>query len=95
LSKPEKSCFASVVDGVADGDDIADMWASKLKSLLNTHSSPSRHSLLQALHLSLSSDQLSTVSVSMDDVLGAIHLIKPHKVDSALLSAEHLKHSAH
>ena len=30
----------------------------------------------------------------MDDVLGAIHLIKPHKVDSAHLSAEHLKHSA-
>jgi len=26
--------------------------------------------------------------------LGAIHLIKPHKVDSAHLSAEHLKHSA-
>ena len=77
LSKPGKSCFASVVDGVADGDDIADMWASKLKSLLNTHSSSSRHSLLQALHLSLSSDQLSTISVSIDDVLGAIHLINP------------------
>ena len=35
-----------------------------------------------------------SVSVSVDDVVGAINLIKPHKVDSAHLSTEHLKHSA-
>ena len=94
LTKPRNSRCAPVVDGVSDGNDIANLWASKLQGLLNTHSSSLQHTLLQALNISLSLDHLSTVHVPIDDVLNAIHLIKPNKVDSAQLSAEHLRYSA-
>jgi len=67
LTKPRNSRCAPVVDGVSDGYDIANLWASKLQGLLNTHSSSLRHTLLQASNISLSLDHLSTVHVSIDD----------------------------
>ena len=87
LTKPRSS--KCVVNGVCDVNDIANLWASKLQGLLNTHGSSSHHTLLQSL---LSLDHLSTVRVSIDDVLNAIHLIKPRKADSARLLSERLRY---
>ena len=58
------------------------------------HTVPLYDTLCFKFQISLSLDHLSTVHVSIDDVLNAIHPIKPNKVDSARLSAEHLRYSA-
>ena len=82
------------MDGISGGNNIANMWASKLSNLLNTHSPTSRDSLYSSLKSSLSDSQLSSIYVTDDDVLDAISQIKMHKSDSCSLSSEHLKSPA-
>ena len=94
LAKSHKPTCAPIVDGISGGNNIANMWASKLSNLLNTHSPTSRESLYTSLKSSLSDSQLSSIYVTEDDVLDAISQIKMHKSDSCGLSSEHLKSSA-
>ena len=82
------------MDGISGGNNIPNMWASKLSNLLNTHSPTSRESLYTSLKSALSDSQLSSIYVTEDDVLDAISQIKMHKSDSCGLSSEHLKSSA-
>ena len=82
------------MDGTSGGNIIANMWASKLSNLLNTHSPTSRDSLYTSLKSSLSDSQLSSIYMTEDDVQDAINQIKMHKSDSCGLSSENIKSSA-
>ena len=84
------------MDGISGGNNIANMWASKLSNLLPTAPLPEIHSTCTSLNSksSLSDSQLSSIYVTEDDVLDAISQIKMHKSDSCGLSSEHLKSSA-
>ena len=80
-----------VVDGVSD---IADLMASKLHSLLNTHSGISSDDLNALLDSSLSDSQIPEVIVSDEDVLSAIHSLQSGKTDFDSVSSNHLKFAA-
>ena len=94
MVRAHKPTCAPIVDGISGGNNIANMWASKLSNLLNTHSPTSRDSLYTSLKSSLSDSQLSSIYVTEDDVLEVISQIKMHKSDSCGLSSEHIKYSA-
>ena len=78
-----------IVDGVCGENGIANLFASKLSSRLNTHSG------LSALNLGSSSldGQLAEVMVSAEDVLSALESLKPGKTDFDRVSTNHLKYS--
>ena len=67
ISKPKTSKVSSVVDGVCGDDNISELWASKLKYLLNSNSSSSGD-LSLTVHSKISSTSLSELSVSDLDV---------------------------
>ena len=58
-----------VVDGVSGTKTIANIFASKFSSLLNKHSSSPRNSLLAPIHSSLTESDISSVTISEDDIL--------------------------
>ena len=67
ILKPKISKVSSVVDGVCGDDNFAELWASKLKYLLNSYSSCSGD-LSLTVHSKISSTCLSELSVSDLDV---------------------------
>ena len=78
----------------ADIKSIADMFASKFDSLLNTHLyslHDSLHSFIQAF---MNSDDLINVHFSDVEVLQAISKLKSHKSDCSGVCSEHLKLAA-
>ena len=79
----------SVVDGVCGDDNISELWASKLKYLLNSNSSCSGD-LSLTVHSKISSTSLSELSVSDLDVCEALQRIKGGKKDTDNLSSDHL-----
>ena len=81
-----------MVDGVSGDAEIANLMASKLSTILNTHSPVSRDSLLNSIQMSLSVSEVQEVTVTEDDVFEAI-LLKPRKCDSVTLYSEHLRHA--
>ena len=83
-----------VVDGVAGVNNIANLMASKLHSLLNTHSGISSDDLNILLDSSLSDSQISEVIVSDEDVLSAIHSLQSGKTDFDHVCSNHLKFAA-
>jgi hypothetical protein len=83
-----------VVDGVSGVNNIANLMASKLRSLLNTHSGISSDDLNVLLDSSLSDSQLSEVIVSDEDILSAIHSLQSGKTDFDHVSSNHLKFAA-
>ena len=60
------------IDGVNEDSDIANLFASKVKRLLNTHSINSRANFCSELKSSLSHSQLQDVQVSVDDIFEVI-----------------------
>ena len=84
ISKPKISRVSSVVDGVCGDDNIAELWASKLKYLLNSNSSCSGD-LSLTVHSKISSTGLSELSVSDLDVCEALQRLKGSKKDTALI----------
>ena len=81
-----------IVDSVSGESDIANLFASKLSSRLNTHPGLSADDL-HSFDTSLLEYQLSEVKVSTDDVLSAIESLKPGKTDSDRVSSYHLKYA--
>ena len=71
-------------------NDIANLFASKLNSRLNTHPGISANAF-HSFDSSLFASQLSEVNVSVDDVLSALESLKPGKTDSDRVSSNHLK----
>ena len=84
---------ASVVDGISGPSNIANVFATNVRSLLNTHSPSVRDSLQHSIQSSLSTTQLQDIVVTEDDVVQAIHLLKEGKSDSQNLFSEHLKYA--
>ena len=83
----------SVIDGVSGDNNIADLWASKLKELLNTsHSSCGNFS--QFINSCISFTSLSELSVTPVDVSRSLQNLKSGKKDIDNLSTDHLRHAA-
>ena len=80
LNSHSSTPCTTVVDGVSGDAEIANLMASKLSTLLNTHSPDLCDSLWNSLKYSLSVSQISDVSVTEDDVNTANHLLKPKSV---------------
>ena len=84
---------ASVIDGVRGDYNIAELWASKLKDLLNTNHNDWRDfSQLINGHISFAS--LSELSVTPVDVRRSLQNLKTGKKDVDNLSSDHLRHAA-
>ena len=81
---------SSVVDGVCGDDNIAELWASQLKCLLNSNSGD----LSLTVHSKISSTGLSELSVSDLDVCEALQRLKGGKKETDNLSSDHLHHAA-
>ena len=71
-------------------NDIANLFASKLNSRLNTHPGISANAF-HSFDSSLFASQLSEVNVSVEDVLSVLESLKPGKTDSDRVSSNHLK----
>ena len=80
--------LAPTVDGVCGGKHIANMFASKLKGTLNTHSS-SLH-LHSSFHSALTESDVCDVTFSEADVLEAISRLKLGKSDAEGVHSEHV-----
>ena len=97
LNSPRSRHRVPTIDGVSGDNNIANLMASKVEKILNTHSikyCADLHSDLHSLYnSSLSSSQLQDVFVS-NDVVDAIGCIAAHKSDVSGVSSEHLKLAA-
>ena len=93
LNSPRSRHRVPTIDGVSGEYNIANLMASKVEKILNTHSIKScadLHSDLHSLYYynsSLSSSQLQDVFVSNDDVVGAIGCIAASKSDASAVFA--------
>ena len=83
----------SVVDDCTDSSDIANIFASNICSLLNTHSPALRNSMLASTKSKLTANELTGMSMSEDEVYDAVSSLKNRKTDSLGLSSEHLKYA--
>ena len=70
-----------MVDGCADPSEIADIFASNMSGLLNTHSSALRDSMLISIKSSMTHNQLESMVVSVEEVQEAIFHLKNGKSD--------------
>ena len=77
LNRSSSLPSASVVDGVSGDTEIANLMASKLSTLLNSHSPVSCDSLLDSIQMSLFASEVQQMTVTEDDVLEAILTLKP------------------
>ena len=89
LNHPSSSSRPSVIDGVSGDSNIANAFASNLRTLLNTHSTSQRDSLYTSLVSSVSSLDLKDIVVIDEDVIQAIHCLKSGKSDDANMFSEH------
>jgi hypothetical protein len=92
LNKQRAGSKVQTIDGISGENDIADLMASNLKKILNTHSVASRDSLSSCFNSSLSMSQLADTCVVEDEFIDAIGCLKPHKSDASGISTELLKH---
>ena len=85
---------ANIVDGSCDNCEIANILSSKLKSILNSSSdSQSSRSLLERISNSVSSSDLSLMSISQETVCDAFAQLKPGKHDGSSLMSNHFIHA--
>ena len=82
---------ADTVDGISEKRGIANLMASKLENILNTHPSVSRDQLSFSVNSLVSSSQLADIHVTEDEVIDVIWSLKPHKSDASGMSTELLK----
>ena len=82
---------ADTVDGIRGERGIANLMASKLENILNTHPSVSRDQLSSSVNSLVSSSQLADIHVTEDEVIDAILSLKPHKSDASGMSTDFLK----
>ena len=86
-----RSSNTSVVDGVSGNVSIANLFASKFESVLNTHSPSLHDNLHSSVQSSITSLHMDEVHFSDTEVLEALSQLKSHKSDNDGLSSEHLK----
>ena len=85
----QRPSHAPVVDGIRREEDIANVFSSKISSLLSSANSESSDSLLHQLMDHLTSKDLSSVSVTSSCMWSAFKLLKPHKADGTILLSDH------
>jgi hypothetical protein len=88
--KSSSSSFAPIVDGVAGGCNIANVFASKLEGILNTHSSSSHVSLQSSIQSSVTASHICDVKFSEEDVLDALSHLNRGKSDGDGIFSEYL-----
>ena len=79
-----------VVDGVAGSKNIANVFASKIESILNYHSPSSHSSPHSSMRSSVTPSDISSIEFNEDDVLEALSHLKTGKSDGDGVSAEHV-----
>ena len=93
LTRHKTSTPTSIIDGVSGDNNIAELWASKLKDLLNTnHNSWEDFSDYISSNISFAS--LSELIVTPMDVRRSLLNLKSGKKDVDNLSSDHLCHAA-
>ena len=71
---------ASCIDGMSDGADIADSWASKFKDLLTSPNPDAHRQLEEALSsLKISSEELEATRVTPEIVMNSFQKLKRGK----------------
>ena len=93
LNKQRVGKNAQIIDGFSGESDTANLMASNLTKILNTHSAASRDLLSACINTLLSTAHLADICVVEDEVIDAISCLKPHKSDAAGISTELLKHA--
>ena len=93
MTRRKTSDTASIIDGVCGDNNIAELWASKLKDLLNTNNN-SCGDFSQLINGNISFSSLSDLSVTPLDVRRALRNLKTGKKDIDNLSSDHLRHAA-
>ena len=88
--KSTSTSTAPIVDNMHDCGDIANVFASNYKTILNTHSLGSHLSLNSTLDSSLTEEEVRGAEFSGDDVLEAILQSKMGKADAEGIFSEHL-----
>ena len=82
MMKSTSTSTAPIVDNMHDCGDIANVFASNYKTILNTHSLGSHLSLNSTLDSSLTEEEVCGAEFSGDDVLEAILQLKMGKADA-------------
>jgi hypothetical protein len=85
------SSSVSAVDGVSSSRNIANLFASKFVSVLNTHPSSSHTFLHSSIQSSVTDLHISEAYFSEDDVLQALSRLKANKSDAIGVCSEHLR----
>ena len=92
MNKSTSSTRVSSIDGINEDSDNANLFASKIKRSLNTHSINSHDNLSSSeVTSSLSNTQLQDVLVSVDEIFEVTGNLKSNKSDESGVSSEHLK----
>ena len=91
LKSAKNSSCSPVVDGISGGMNIANLFSSKFKNLLNKHPPSSRSDLLSQINSSLCESHLCEMDFSEDEVIDAIHQLKSSKSDADGVFTNHLK----
>ena len=91
MNKSTSSTRISSIDGINEDSDIANLFASKIKCSLNTHSINSYDNLSSSeVTSSLSNTQLQDVLVSVDEIFEVFGNLKSNKSNESGVSSEHL-----
>ena len=84
---------ASIIDGVSGDNNIAELWASKLKDLLNPNPN-SWEGFSDFISGNISFASLSELIVTPMDVRRSLLNLKTGKKDVENISSDHLRHAA-
>ena len=88
------SSLSDTVDGSCDHGEIANMFSSKLESILNSSQDPqSRSNLHNQMNKSISSTDLSSILISSETVHDAISQLKSGKHDGSCFMSNHFIHA--
>ncbi len=90
LNRSRRTPSAPVVDGLHGDAAIADHFSDRLSALLSADNDVNRNQLLDQICKDLSTDDLASVSISVECVQSAFQLLKPHKLDGSGLVSDHL-----
>jgi len=79
-----------VIDGVSGDTQVTELWSAKFKELYNRCDPSKRDSLLDQLHSVITREDLATIAVDSDTVVGALKRLKLGKSDGRSLMSDHV-----
>ena len=93
MTRHKTSTPTSIIDGVSGDNNVAELWASKLKNLLNTNHN-SWDNFSHSISGNISFASLSELIVTPMDVRRSLLNLKTGKRDMDNVSSDHLRHAA-